>query len=209
MRHLAFSWFLLPLLAFLLTAAAMPADAADAAAAGPAPSEPQGLIRMPKRTAAQAQQAGTRAQQAPDAATAAPDATAAPRRRAAPGARRAANGTGASRNAASTPPPAAPATRTANPRPSRQATGIDDPFATQAAPTRDQHPAARRAAPGARRAATPAARTGTGPIHGNVDTKVFHNSTCQHYNCKNCTQRFASPAEARNAGYSACKICGG
>ena len=36
-----------------------------------------------------------------------------------------------------------------------------------------------------------------------------HNSNCRYYDCKSCTKRFASPAEARGAGYTACKVCGG
>lgn len=46
-----------------------------------------------------------------------------------------------------------------------------------------------------------------GSYHGNVNSHVFHESSCRYYNCKNCVQNFASQDEAINAGYRPCKIC--
>ena len=37
--------------------------------------------------------------------------------------------------------------------------------------------------------------------HGNVNSKVFHQPGCQHYDCKNCTEKFASKEDAVKAGY--------
>ncbi len=39
--------------------------------------------------------------------------------------------------------------------------------------------------------------------HGNKNTKVFHKAGCKDYNCKNCTEKFASKEEAVKAGYKA------
>jgi len=43
--------------------------------------------------------------------------------------------------------------------------------------------------------------------HGNTKSKIFHSSSCRHYNCKNCTKVFYSREETINAGYRPCKIC--
>ena len=43
--------------------------------------------------------------------------------------------------------------------------------------------------------------------HGNVKSKVFHRTGCQHYNCKNCISTFRAPDEAIKAGYRPCKLC--
>ena len=40
-----------------------------------------------------------------------------------------------------------------------------------------------------------------GMFHGDVESHVYHGSSCQYYTCKNCTQRFASRQEAEAAGY--------
>ncbi|MBO4300706.1 MAG: hypothetical protein J5861_03790 [Desulfovibrio sp.] len=69
-------------------------------------------------------------------------------------------------------------------------------------------PAVRRAAPGAHRAANPAFGVGQGTLHGNTESKIFHNSHCRYYNCQKCTARFATVAEAMKAGFSPCKVCG-
>lgn len=45
--------------------------------------------------------------------------------------------------------------------------------------------------------------------HGNPTTKVYHNSSCKHYNCKKCTVVFKSAKAAQKAGYRACGICKG
>jgi len=41
----------------------------------------------------------------------------------------------------------------------------------------------------------------SGPFHGNLRSKVFHAPGCQHYDCPNCRQPFASIADAEAAGY--------
>ncbi|MDR1545223.1 MAG: thermonuclease family protein [Deltaproteobacteria bacterium] len=46
-------------------------------------------------------------------------------------------------------------------------------------------------------------------IAGNVKSRIFHNSSCQHFNCKNCTAVFNDRQQAIAAGYRACRICGG
>jgi len=46
-----------------------------------------------------------------------------------------------------------------------------------------------------------------GIYHGNTKSKIFHSSSCRHYNCKNCTRVFYSREEAIKAGYHPCKIC--
>jgi len=43
--------------------------------------------------------------------------------------------------------------------------------------------------------------------HGNVNSRVFHQSSCEHYNCKNCTVVFVSRSEALAAGYRPCGRC--
>lgn len=42
---------------------------------------------------------------------------------------------------------------------------------------------------------------------GNTQTRVFHQSSCRHYTCKNCTATFASPADAVDHGYRPCGVC--
>jgi len=42
---------------------------------------------------------------------------------------------------------------------------------------------------------------------GNTKSRVFHQSSCRYYACKNCTARFASAGEAVERGYRACGIC--
>lgn len=39
--------------------------------------------------------------------------------------------------------------------------------------------------------------------HGNKKTKVFHKAGCKDFNCKNCTEKFASKEDAVKAGYKA------
>jgi len=39
--------------------------------------------------------------------------------------------------------------------------------------------------------------------HGNKGSKVFHAPGCKDYNCKNCTEKFASKEDAVKAGYKA------
>jgi methylphosphotriester-DNA--protein-cysteine methyltransferase len=42
---------------------------------------------------------------------------------------------------------------------------------------------------------------------GNVDSKIFHQSSCRYFNCKSCTATFSSREAAINAGYRPCKVC--
>ena len=44
-------------------------------------------------------------------------------------------------------------------------------------------------------------------LHGNVRSKVLHQSRCRYYHCKNCTELFNLRTEAISAGYRPCKIC--
>jgi len=39
--------------------------------------------------------------------------------------------------------------------------------------------------------------------HGNKGSKVFHAPGCKDFNCKNCTEKFASKEDAVKAGYKA------
>ncbi len=47
----------------------------------------------------------------------------------------------------------------------------------------------------------------TGPYHGNVSSRVFHAAGCPDYDCKHCTQGFATRAAAEAAGYRAHRAC--
>lgn len=51
------------------------------------------------------------------------------------------------------------------------------------------------------------AASGSGPYHGNTKSGVFHRSTCQHFNCKNCVAVFATREEAMAGGYRPCGNC--
>ena len=44
---------------------------------------------------------------------------------------------------------------------------------------------------------------------GNPSSKVYHNSSCRHYKSKGASKVFASPAEAKAAGFKPCKVCKG
>ncbi len=46
-------------------------------------------------------------------------------------------------------------------------------------------------------------------VHGNYQSKIYHNQYCRYFNCKACTMIFHSPAEAIAKGYRACQVCGG
>lgn len=48
-----------------------------------------------------------------------------------------------------------------------------------------------------------------GELHGNAKSRIYHNSSCRYYTCRNCTVIFASAQEARAAGFRPCRICGG
>jgi len=47
----------------------------------------------------------------------------------------------------------------------------------------------------------------TGSYHGNTSSKVFHQSSCKAYNCKNCTEVFQNRDLAIKAGYKPCGTC--
>jgi endonuclease YncB( thermonuclease family) len=49
----------------------------------------------------------------------------------------------------------------------------------------------------------------SGQRHGNRNSKVVHNSSCVHFNCKNCTIIFSNRQQAIDAGFKACSLCGG
>jgi|GEM_PF-768906 len=52
------------------------------------------------------------------------------------------------------------------------------------------------------------AAEGAAAVKGNPDSKIYHKSECRFYNSKSSTKEFASEAEAKKAGYTACKKCG-
>jgi endonuclease YncB( thermonuclease family) len=54
---------------------------------------------------------------------------------------------------------------------------------------------------------TTSASTSGDTYHGNTNSRVFHQSSCRHYDCKNCTATFSTRDEAIKAGYKPCKIC--
>jgi hypothetical protein len=45
------------------------------------------------------------------------------------------------------------------------------------------------------------------PFHGNARTRVFHQPSCRHYSCPNCTVRFDTVPEAVEAGFRPCGVC--
>ena len=46
-----------------------------------------------------------------------------------------------------------------------------------------------------------------GVYRGNTRSMVFHQSTCEHFNCKNCTEVFQNREDAIAAGYRPCGRC--
>ena len=44
---------------------------------------------------------------------------------------------------------------------------------------------------------------------GNPESKIYHNSSCRYYKGKSVSKTFASPADAKAAGYRPCKVCKG
>jgi hypothetical protein len=42
---------------------------------------------------------------------------------------------------------------------------------------------------------------------GNIRAKIFHRTECRYYDCKACTETFASRDEAVSAGYMPCIVC--
>lgn len=46
-----------------------------------------------------------------------------------------------------------------------------------------------------------------GPYHGNVSSRVYHAPGCRDYNCRHCTENFASRAAAEAAGFRPHREC--
>ena len=44
-------------------------------------------------------------------------------------------------------------------------------------------------------------------LHGNVSSRIFHFSECDHYYCKNCTIEFKNVEVAIQAGFEPCRFC--
>ena len=42
---------------------------------------------------------------------------------------------------------------------------------------------------------------------GNPESKIYHNSSCRYYKGKSVSKTFASPADAKAAGYRPCRVC--
>jgi micrococcal nuclease len=47
----------------------------------------------------------------------------------------------------------------------------------------------------------------SGVYHGNTSSKVFHQESYEHFNCKNCTDVFQRREDAFAAGYRPCGGC--
>jgi micrococcal nuclease len=48
----------------------------------------------------------------------------------------------------------------------------------------------------------------SGVYRGNTRSMVFHQESCEHFNCKNCNEVFQRREDAVKAGYRACGGCG-
>ena len=72
---------------------------------------------------------------------------------------------------------------------------------------------AQQAAPAAAPAAQPAPKAAPKNVEagyrGNPESKIYHNSSCRYYKGKSVSKTFASPADAKAAGYHPCKVCKG
>lgn len=72
---------------------------------------------------------------------------------------------------------------------------------------------AQQAAPAATTAPAPAAKAAPQKVEagyrGNPESKIYHNSSCRYYKGKSVSKTFASPADAKAAGYRPCKVCKG
>ncbi len=76
--------------------------------------------------------------------------------------------------------------------------------AQQAAPA-----AATAPAPAAKPAPKAAPKNVEAGYRGNPESKIYHNSSCRYYKGKSASKTFASPADAKAAGYRPCKVCKG
>ena len=72
---------------------------------------------------------------------------------------------------------------------------------------------AQQAAPAAAPAAQPPPKAAPKNVEagyrGNPESKIYHNSSCRYYKGKSVSKTFASPADAKAAGYRPCKVCKG
>ena len=78
------------------------------------------------------------------------------------------------------------------------------------APAQQAAPAATTApAPAAKPAPKAAPQKMEAGYRGNPESKIYHNSSCRYYKSKSVSKTFASPADAKAAGYRPCKVCKG
>lgn len=64
-------------------------------------------------------------------------------------------------------------------------------------------------APAAQPAPKAAPKNVEAGYRGNPESKIYHNSSCRYYKGKSVSKTFASPADAKAAGYRPCKVCKG
>lgn len=77
------------------------------------------------------------------------------------------------------------------------------------APAQQAAPAATAPAPAAQPASKAAPKNVEAGYRGNPESKIYHNSSCRYYKGKSVSKTFASPADAKAAGYRPCKVCKG
>jgi hypothetical protein len=53
----------------------------------------------------------------------------------------------------------------------------------------------------------PKPRAAEAAYRGNTNTHKFHKQACRYFRCPNCTAKFATRAEAIEAGYRPCGTC--
>lgn len=51
------------------------------------------------------------------------------------------------------------------------------------------------------------AETAPAAVKGNPNSKVYHKAACRYYKSKSSSKEFKSEADAKKAGYKACKQC--
>ena len=77
------------------------------------------------------------------------------------------------------------------------------------APAAAAKPAPAKPAASAAKPAPAASQKVEAGYRGNPSSKVDHNSSCRYYKSKGASKVFASPAEAKAAGFKPCKVCKG
>ena len=77
------------------------------------------------------------------------------------------------------------------------------------APAQQAAPAATAPASAAKPAPKAAPQKVEAGYRGNPESKIYHNSSCRYYKSKGVSKTFASPADAKAAGYRPCKVCKG